>query len=411
MTDESSETDTGATWLAAAVRSPARLAAVVRAGLLDTPAEEAFDALTRMAAALLHVPASYVTIVDCDRDFFKSQVGFPEPLATIRQLDGVTFCHHTLNRERALVIPDTHADPIWRAIPSVSAFGVRAYVGVPLRLDGETVGSFCVIDREPRAWSEDEVALLEQLALSAERELTLRVALHDAREEAVRSQALVRATEEIVAVISHDLRTPLQVLHLSAAAFQLTASPEQSAIVARMLAATEAMRRMADDLLAAHAPQAAGNARPRRINAASLLADVADTMSLIANRAGVTVAVARADHGELSIDYAQLLRVFCNLLGNAIKFSGSDSTVTLSAVRDGDQVHLSVADRGRGMTEDEQRRAFDRGWQGAEGLSSGEGAGLGLPIVKTLVERNGGSVTLASAFGSGTTVTVTMPCR
>ena len=103
--------------------------------------------------------------------------------------------------------------------------------------------------------------------------------------------------------------------------------------------------------------------------------------------------------------------MFCNLLGNAIKFSGSDSTVTLSAVRDGGQVHLSVADRGRGMTEDEQRRAFDRGWQGAEGLSSGEGAGLGLPIVKTLVERNGGSVTLASAFGSGTTVTVTMPCR
>lgn len=405
-----SETNEETTRLAALVNAPARLAAVERARLLDTPAEEAFDALTRMAAALLRVPASFVSVVDRDRDFYKSQAGFPDALADARQLVGVTFCHHTLSSSGPLVISDTHAEPGWRAVPTVDSLGVRAYVGVPLRLDGETIGSFCVTDTVPRAWSVEEVAILEQLALSAERELTLRAALRDAREEASRSQALVRATEEIVAVISHDLRTPLQVLHLSASALRLSCTPEQAAITTRMLAATEAMQRMADDLLADHAPQVIANSRPRPIDAAALLADVADTMSLIATRAGVTVAVARADHADLSIDYAQVLRVFCNLLGNAIKFSDRGSTVTLTAVRDGAQVHLTVADRGRGMTELEQRRAFVRGFQGAEGLSSGEGVGLGLPIVKTLVERNGGSVRLDSAAGQGTTVIITLPC-
>ena len=411
MTDERFDPDAEAVRLAAAVRSPSRLAAVVRSGLLDSPTEEAFDALTRMAVALLRVPASYVTIVDGHRDFFKSEVGFPEPLKTIRQLDGVTFCHHTVDRQATLAITDTHADPVWRAVPSVGAFGVRAYLGVPLQLDGETIGSFCVMDREPREWSADEVGLLEQIALSAERELTLRVALQDARDEVVQSQSMIRAKEEIVAVVAHDLRTPLQILHLGAIALQGTATGEQSAIAVRMLAATQAMRRMADELLAEHAPNQVAGARRRSITAAAFLGEVADTMSIIAGRAAITIAVEQADEAELSVDYAQMLRVFCNLVGNAIKFSPQGSRVALAALRDDAMVRLSVTDRGCGMSERAQQHVFERGWQGAEGLSSGDGAGLGLPIVQTLVERNGGTVYLRSAAGRGTTVTVTMPCR
>ena len=113
----------------------------------------------------------------------------------------------------------------------------------------------------------------------------------------------------------------------------------------------------------------------------------------------------------MSVDYAQMLRVFCNLVGNAIKFSPQGSQVALAAVRDDAMVCLSVTDRGCGMSEREQQHVFERGWQGAEGLSSGDGAGLGLPIVQTLVERNGGTVELRSEAGRGTTVTVTMPCR
>ena len=80
----------------AARLDPARLQAVCDTGLLDTPAEESFDRLTRLAARLLEVPATFVSLVDAGRDFYKSAIGFGEPLASERQLQGRTFCHYAL---------------------------------------------------------------------------------------------------------------------------------------------------------------------------------------------------------------------------------------------------------------------------------------------------------------------------
>jgi signal transduction histidine kinase len=324
---------------------------------------------------------------------------------------GPTFCHHTLDRDVVLVIEDTHAQPAWRAVPTVDTLGVRAYVGMPLRLDGETIGSFCVVDQQPRRWSAEELGMLEQLAVSAERELALRVALRDARDSAARLQALVREKEEMVAVVAHDLRTPLQVLTLSTALLERSCTPAQKVISERMTSATGAIRRMADDLLSEHAALPRDGARPVPLGSAKFLQDVVHTMSLIGDRANVALVVGHVDDVTLSIDYAQMLRVFCNLIGNAIKYSPPGSEVTLSAHRDGPWLRMAVADLGSGMGEDEQRHAFDRGWQGAEGLARGDGAGLGLPIVKTLVERHGGQVGIESALGRGTRVLVSLPCR
>ena len=401
--------DTAAAIEAARAES-ARLAVIARSGLLDTDPEESFDALTRLAVALLAVPASFVSVLDHERDFYKSQVGFPEPLASARQLEGRSFCRHTLATGAALVIPDTGADPVWQSVPTVATLGVRAYVGIPLHLDGQAIGSLCVIDQQPRAWTAHEIEVLRQLALSAEREIALRVALRDAREDAARLHALVRAKEEMVAVVAHDLRTPLSVLGLSVALLQRSCSPEQAAVAGRMASATAAMKRMADELLAEHGLPGDSGERLATVDAATFLADVADTMSVIAGRAGVTLEVDAIDTCALSIDYAQMVRVFCNLLGNAIEYSPRGSRVQLQARCDGGWLRIAVVDRGRGMTEAEQRLAFDRGWQGAEGLARGDGAGLGLPIVRTLVGRHGGEVAMASVPGRGTTVTVSLPC-
>ena len=394
----------------AALEAHARLAAVERSSLLDTPPEEAFDGLTRLAAKLLDVPASFVAIVDRSRDFYKSQVGFPEPLASSRELEGRTFCHHVVAAGAALAIPDTGADPQWQSVPTVASLDVRAYAGIPLHLEGQTIGSLCVIDRKPRAWTVDEIEVLRQLALSAEREIALRLALRDAREDAARLHALVRAKEEMVAVVAHDLRTPLTVLALSVAQLQRSVAPEQAAVVDRMASAAQAMKRMADELLAQHGVLGESDARPAQVDAATFLADVADTMSVIAARAEVAIEVDAVDAGALSVDYAQVVRVFCNLIGNAIKYSPPGSAVRLQARRDGEWLRIAVVDHGRGMTSAEQGQAFDRGWQGVEGLARGDGAGLGLPIVRALVERHGGEVAMASEPGCGTTITVSLRC-
>jgi GAF domain-containing protein len=160
---------------AAAVRDPARVAAVRATGLLDAETEEVFDRLSRLAVRLLGVPAAFLSLVDADRDFYLSACGFGEPLASARQITGPTFCHHALASPGPLVIPDTAADPAYRDVPTVRTLGVAAYVGVPVAVDGQRVGSFCAIDTRPRAWTALEVETMTELAAAAERELDLRM--------------------------------------------------------------------------------------------------------------------------------------------------------------------------------------------------------------------------------------------
>lgn len=142
-----------------------RLDALRSTKLLDTPTEPVFDTLTKRAADLLSVPATFISLVDVDRDFYKSAFGFAKPLSEVRQLEGRTFCHYAIASDAPLVIENTLRDPVFREVPTVTTLGVRAYLGIPLVLDdGEIIGSFCAIDFEPRQWNEGEVALMRALA-------------------------------------------------------------------------------------------------------------------------------------------------------------------------------------------------------------------------------------------------------
>ena len=199
----------------AAVLDPDRLAAVLATGLLDTDAEEAFDRLTRLAVRLVGVPAAFVSLVDADRDFYKSACGFGEPLATARELAGPTFCHFTVARATPLVIPDTAADPVYREVPTVRTLGVAAYVGVPLLVGGQAVGAFCAIDTRPHAWTPEEVEVLVELAASAQRELELRArtrALEAANDDLQASAVEREAQAEELQTIAADLEERAQEL-------------------------------------------------------------------------------------------------------------------------------------------------------------------------------------------------------
>ena len=391
------------------ITSASRLAAVNSTGLLDTPAEEAFDLLTQLAARLVDAPASFVSIVDAGRDFYKSQSGFPAPLAEVRELKGRTFCHFTLNDEAPLVIDDTHSDDAWHSVPTVESLSVRAYVGVPIKVDGEIIGSFCVIDVKPRKWNPHELETIRQLAISAGREVNLRVALERARKEAEVSRKLARAREEIVAVVAHDLRTPLEVLHLSTLILKKMAGGEHTATADRMSRAIDAMKHMADSLLSNSAllgPTAIGR---KMLGGAALLGEALDMMSPMAERAGIALELGAVADADIHVDFAQMLRVLGNVIGNAIKYSPAGGTVRVSAQRRDASFVIVVADNGKGMDALEQARAFEKGWQGAAGMVRGDGAGLGLSIARTLIIEHGGTMELASAVGAGTTVTINLP--
>lgn len=163
---------------AAILEDPARLAALDRSGLLDSPPEALFDRITRLAATLLSVPMVLMTIVDRQRQFFKSQVGLPDPIATTRETPlSYSFCQWVVADDDALIVADTRQHPLLRLNPSTTEMGVIAYAGVPIRAgDVEPIGSLCAIDSKPRMWNQSELSSLRDAAAVIEGIAALRQA-------------------------------------------------------------------------------------------------------------------------------------------------------------------------------------------------------------------------------------------
>ncbi|MFW5972666.1 MAG: ATP-binding protein [Bacteroidota bacterium] len=163
-----------------------RLAALHRSGLLDTPPEERFDRITRLAARIFDAPISLVTLLDEHRQFFKSHYGL-DVQETGRD---VSFCAYTLETEQPLVVEDARLDS--RFVDNALVMGgpgIRAYAGVPIRsADGYILGALSIIDREPRIFSEDEIQTLAELAGIVSDELAR---TREARQQLDHTQLLV----------------------------------------------------------------------------------------------------------------------------------------------------------------------------------------------------------------------------
>jgi diguanylate cyclase (GGDEF)-like protein len=147
-------------------------------GILDTAAEERFDRVTRLAQRLLGVPIALVSLVDADRQWFKSRVGL-EATETPRD---VSFCGHAILRDEPFVIEDATADPRFADNPLVVEDPeIRFYAGCPITVAGTSrVGTLCVIDRQPRSMSPEDLELLRDLTAMVEQELSaLRLATTD----------------------------------------------------------------------------------------------------------------------------------------------------------------------------------------------------------------------------------------
>jgi PAS domain S-box-containing protein len=162
----------------ARVFDPERLAALHRLELLDSSAEEPFDRLTRLARRVLKTPVVLLSLVDKDRQFFKSSVGLPDPWASSRQTPlSHSFCRHVVDSQQPLIVHDARLHPLVKDNPAVQDLQVIAYAGFPLTTsDGHTLGAFCSIDSQPREWSPVELDILRDIAAAAMTEIELRSA-------------------------------------------------------------------------------------------------------------------------------------------------------------------------------------------------------------------------------------------
>lgn len=158
------------------LRDPARLKVLREVSLLDTAAEESFDRLARLAVRILQAPVALVSLVDADRQFFKSCIGLSQPWATRRQTPlSHSFCQHVVTTAQALVVADARIHPLVRGNAAIRDLNVTAYLGVPLiSSDGFALGSFCVMDSKPRPWSNAELEILTDLGAAVMSEIELR---------------------------------------------------------------------------------------------------------------------------------------------------------------------------------------------------------------------------------------------
>jgi len=145
-----------------------RIAKLRLLNILDTLPEERFDRLTRMARRLFSVPIAQVTLIDSNRQWFKSSAGLP----TGETSRDVSFCAHAILDEDIMHVPDATQDDRFFDNPLVTGDpNIRFYAGCPLKVGAENLGTLCVIDDKPREFGEEELELLRDLAEMAEQEL------------------------------------------------------------------------------------------------------------------------------------------------------------------------------------------------------------------------------------------------
>ncbi len=394
-----------------------RLKAVSDTGLLNAPSTSAFDRLTRLASTLTGAPATFITLVDSERDFYLSSTGLGEPLESQRELRGTTLCHYALVNDGPLVIDDTRGHPVYREVPTVETMGVAAYLGVPMRsASGEVLGSFCAIDFAARAWSQKEIEIMSELASSAAHEIGLHALLGSQMRKADEAQAARVAAEGAVVVrqdmlnaVSHDLRDPLNTILMALGPIEARGhDPEvvtRSAKVIRRQGAR--MTSLLEDLLdVARIDGKSLSLEAGPVELPSLLGEIAEDFAHRAESSGVTLTVSAPPGPAIHADRRRLLQALSNLVSNALRFTPRGGTVRLAGERFGDRARLEVSDTGSGIADGDLGKIFEPFWQGN---MRREGTGLGLYIVRGIVERHGGTVRVRSGAVTGTTFEIELP--
>lgn len=183
---------------------PQRLRRLTRLQVLDTPAEESFDAIARIAAGITRTPIGLISLVDAHRQWFKAHVG----LAASETSRSASFCAHALLAGELLEVEDATLDPRFADSPLVRGEpNVRFYAGMPLVMPtGEVIGTLCVVDHQPRRLDDSQRAALRVLARSVMIELELRVRVRELEDEVTRRH---EAEARIMRLATRDALTSL----------------------------------------------------------------------------------------------------------------------------------------------------------------------------------------------------------
>lgn len=437
------------------LHDPARLAALHAVALLDSPAEEAFDRLSRLAARLLDAPVALVSLVDTDRQFFKSCIGLEaEPWSSDRQTPlSHSFCQHNRVAGQPLAVNDARVHPLFKENLAIRDLDVVAYLGFPLSTsDGYVLGSFCVIDTVPRDWDENDIAIIRDLAASVMVEIQLRTEVATRHQvegeldtvnelnEQLRSEMAARklaedqkhsletqllqaskleAVGQLAGGVAHDLNNLLApiLIYTSLLLGDKALADDHHDIVEQMQNAGLRARDLIRQLLAFSRMQA----MEFQVNSIEDMVSNLETLLRRTIPEDITMTVETSPEPLLVLaDTTQVEQIIMNLVVNAADamLSGGELRIeTYPSVLDkadlvssqdaepGPYSTLEIGDSGVGMSNETLEHLFEPFFSTKDTL----GTGLGLSTVMGIVMQHGGVIECESELGAGTTFRVHFP--
>lgn len=432
-----------------------RLHALERYHILDTDAEEAFDHLTKLAAYICGTPIALITLVDRQRQWFKSRVGL-EATETPRD---ISFCAYAIaDQDQLLVIPDTLEDERFASNPLVTSDpSIRFYAGAPLITpDGYALGTLCAIDTVPCNLSPEQLEALKMLGQQVISQLELRLQLHHLKQAQARMIQTERmsALGQLVAGVAHEINNPVTFIHgnityLNTYAQELLSlvqayqehviqpSPEIEAklneidldfisedlvkLLQSMQVGTDRIGEIVQSLRNfSHLDEAEFKAVDihEGINSALLLLQY--RLQATASHAAIKVIKEYSSLPLIQCCSGQMNQVFMNLLSNAIDAleeigqeqslelgQDQESTIWIHTEIDDSYIKITIADNGIGIPEGIRSRIFDPFF-----TTKPIGTGLGLSIShQIIVEKHGGKLYCDSTVGEGTKFYIEIPVR
>jgi signal transduction histidine kinase len=380
-----------------------RLEALQRYQILDTPPERAFDRIASLTARVFKVPIALIALVDKDRVWFKSNVGMPG----ITEVDrGVSLCSLAILTDDVTAIENTLDEPCLLSNPLVAGkFGMRFYAGAPIKSkEGYNLGTVCIVDKQPREFTEADRAILQDMAAIVQDEIELRLA----------ARSIVSVQADILGMAVHDLKNPLSgIAGLSKVLpSKLDDADFAKEIVSMIGESCDNMMMSLDAYLkAVRQANISISVHKESLNIHELLGSLVAVNSVLAQQKEQVLTYTCDYTAPFHTDKVKLVAVLDNLISNSIKYSYPKQRISIVVREQSGKVRFEVIDEGQGLSDKDKEKIFKSFARLSAKPTGGESSTrLGLGIAKINTELLGGKIWAESeGKNKGTTFIVELP--
>jgi signal transduction histidine kinase len=381
-----------------------RLAALRSYNILDTAEEKDFDELTELASAICQSPIALISLVDAERQWFKSHTGLSATETPVEQ----SFCAHAIvSYNDIMVVDDARTDERFADNPLVTADPkIVFYAGVPLiNEDGFALGTLCVIDRDKKQLTDAQTNALKILAKQVVDKLELRRKILDLQTTNQELREANMFIQKFASTAAHDIKNPLSSIHLTSQALKIRLQKLEDEGCLRLidlnLTSTNRLIGLLDEMLDYSKDPSLLLSKKididlrRSLKKLLLMINVPENIEIILPPEGKQITIS-----EVSFE-----QIFINLLSNAIRYNDKvNGLIEIRFAEDNDYYRFEVEDNGIGISPEYHDKIFSNSFTlKITDRYNKKGTGIGLATVKDLINALKGTIYVKSSPGLGTT--------